>query len=193
MLEILSKNHNVWIAMGLSLGIPEDIVEDFIHEAYLRLNKYVDNPEKIMYNETEINKFYVYITIKNLWSDYSKAKSKYVVYSIDNYTDPSFSYVFDTSDRIVYDEVNYEKEMAEQSILNKINEEVESWDHWYDKKLFKLYYKTDMSMRKLAKETKISVTSIFNSCKNYKDVLRSKFGEDFEDYLNGDFNLIDKK
>jgi len=190
MLEILSKNHNVWIAMGLSIGIPEDIVEDFVHEAYLRLNKYVENPEKIMYNKTDINKFYVYITIKNLWSDYSKAKSKYVVYRIDNYDS---EYTFNTSDNIIYEEVNYEKERAEASILNKINEEVESWDHWYDKKLFKLYYKTDMSMRKLAKETKISVTSIFNSCKNYKDILKSKFGEDFEDYLNGDFNLIDQE
>lgn len=176
--------------MGLSIGIPEDIVEDFVHETYLRLNKYVDNPEKIMFNETEINKFYVYITIKNLWSDYSKAKSKYIVYRMDNYDS---EYTFNTSDNMIYEEVNYEKEMAEASILSKINEEVESWDHWYDKKLFKLYYKTDMSMRKLAKETKISVTSIFNSCKNYKDILRSKFGEDFEDYLNGDFNLIDGK
>lgn len=176
--------------MGLSIGIPEDIVEDFVHETYLRLNKYVDNPEKIMFNETEINKFYVYITIKNLWSDYSKAKSKYIVYRMDNYDS---EYTFNTSDNMIYEEVNYEKEMAEASILSKINEEVESWDHWYDKKLFKLYYKTDMSMRKLAKETKISVTSIFNSCKNYKDILRSKFGEDFEDYLNGDFNLIDRK
>ena len=176
--------------MGLSIGIPEDIVEDFVHETYLRLNKYVDNPEKIMFNETEINKFYVYITIKNLWSDYSKAKSKYIVYRMDNYDS---EYTFNTSDNVIYEEVNYEKEMAEASILSKINEEVESWDHWYDKKLFKLYYKTDMSMRKLAKETKISVTSIFNSCKNYKDILRSKFGEDFEDYLNGDFNLIDGK
>jgi len=190
MLEILSKNHNTWVAMGLSIGIPEDIVEDFVHETYLRLNKYIDNPEKIMYNETEINKFYVYVTIKNLWSDYSKAKSKYVIYSIDNYTN---DYVFDSSDRVVYEEVNYEREEAEEYILRKINQEVESWDHWYDKKLFKLYYKTDMSMRKLAKETKISVTSIFNSCKNYKEILQSKFGEDFEDYLNGDFDLIDKK
>ena len=176
--------------MGLSIGIPEDIVEDFVHETYLRLNKYIDNPEKIMYNETEINKFYVYVTIKNLWSDYSKAKSKYIVYSIDNYTN---EYIFDSSDRVVYEEVNYEREEAEEYILRKINQEVESWDHWYDKKLFKLYYKTDMSMRKLAKETKISVTSIFNSCKNYKEILQSKFGEDFEDYLNGDFDLVNRE
>ena len=95
MLEILSKNHNTWIAMGLSIGIPDHMVEDFIHETYLRLNKYIDNPEKIMYNETEVNKFYVYITIKNLWSDFNKAKSKHTVYKIDDY---NFEYVFDSSD-----------------------------------------------------------------------------------------------
>ena len=52
--------------MGLSMGIPKHLVEDFVQEMYLRLNKYVKNPDKIMYNETEVNKFYVYITIKNL-------------------------------------------------------------------------------------------------------------------------------
>jgi len=190
MLEILSKSHNIWVAMGLSIGIPEDIVEDFVHETYLRLNKYVENPEKIMYNETEINKFYVYVTLKNLWSDYSKAKSKYTIYRIDGVSD---EYSFDSSEWAVYEETSYEKEKAEEYILASINEEVESWEHWYDKKLFKLYYNTDISMRKLAKETRISVTSIFNSCKNYKEIIQSKFGEDFEDYLNGDFNLINEK
>jgi DNA-directed RNA polymerase specialized sigma24 family protein len=189
MLEILSKNHNIWVAMGLSIGIPQDIVEDFVHETYLRLNKYIDNPEKIMYNETEINKFYVYVTLKNLWSDYSKAKSKYKVYRID---DSDYEYIFDTPEWALYEEVDYEKERAEEYILTKITQEVDSWDHWYDKKLFKLYYNTDISMRKLAKETRISVTSIFNSCKNYKDIIKTKFGEDFEDYLNGDFDKIKK-
>ena len=187
MLEILSKNHNVWVAMGLSMGIPNDMVEDFVHETYLRLNKYIDNPEKIMYNKTEVNKFYVYVTIKNLWTDYNKAKSKYTVYKIDDYDG---DYTFNTPDWALYEEVNYDKEKAQEYILGKINQEVESWDYWYDKKLFKLYYNTDLSLRKLADETNISVTSIFNSCKNYKEIIRNKFGEDFEDYLNGDFDLI---
>ena len=190
MLEILSKNHSTWVAMGLSMGIPQDMVEDFIHEAYLRLNKYVETPEKIMYNKTEINRFYVYITIKNLWTDYNKAKTKYTVYKIDDYNG---EYNFNTPEWALYEEVNYEKEKAQEYILTKINQEVESWDYWYDKKLFKLYYNTDLSLRKLASETNISVTSIFNSCKNYKEIIRSKFGEDFEDYLNGDFELINKE
>jgi hypothetical protein len=187
MLELLSKSHSTWVAMGLSLGIPKHLVEDFVHEMYLRLNKYVGDPKKIMYNDKEVNKFYIYITLKNLWGDYVKSKSKYNIIRIDDY-----EVNYEVVDADAEDNVTYAKQSAEDRILKKIQVEVESWEHWYDRKLFKVYYETDISMRKLAKETNISVTSIFNSCKNYKDIIKSKFGEDFEDYLNGDFDLIKK-
>lgn len=185
MLELLSKNHSTWIAMGLSIGIPKHLVEDFIHEMYLRLNKFVGDPKKIMYNKKEVNKFYIYVTLKNLWGDYAKAKGRHRIIRIDDY-----EVNFEIVDSAPEDNVNYSKQKAEDKMLNKIKTEVESWEHWYDRKLFKVYYETDISMRKLAKETNISVTSIFNSCKNYKDIIKSKFGEDFEDYINGDFHLI---
>lgn len=187
MLELLSKNHSTWIAMGLSIGIPKHLVEDFVHELYLRFNKYIKDVKKIMYNETEVNKFYVYVTLKNLWTDYSKAKGKHKIIRLDDY-EVTYEIVDGESENY-----NYAKHSAEDKIINKIKSEVENWEHWYDRKLFKIYYETDISMRKLAKETNISVTSIFNSCKNYKEMIQSKFGEDFEDYLNGDFHLINNK
>ena len=140
-----------------------------------------------MYNETEVNKFYVYVTLKNLWTDYSKAKGKHKIIRLDDY-EVTYEIVDGESENY-----NYAKHSAEEKIINKIKSEVENWEHWYDRKLFKIYYETDISMRKLAKETNISVTSIFNSCKNYKEMIQSKFGEDFEDYLNGDFHLINNK
>ena len=187
MLELLSKNHSTWIAMGLSIGIPKHLVEDFVHELYLRFNKYIKDVKKIMYNETEVNKFYVYVTLKNLWTDYSKAKGKHKIIRLDDY-EVTYEIVDGESENY-----NYAKHSAEEKIINKIKSEVENWEHWYDRKLFKIYYETDISMRKLAKETNISVTSIFNRCKNYKEMIQSKFGEDFEDYLNGDFHLINNK
>jgi len=186
MLKLLSANHTQWIAMGLSIGIPKHLVEDFVHEMYLRLSKYVGDPKKIMYNDTEVNKFYIYVTLKNLWSDYAKAKGKYKIIRIDDY---EVNYEVVDGEEEYYD---LPKHSAEERMVTKIQSEVESWEHWYDRKLFKIYYETDISMRKLAKETNISVTSIFNSCKNYKELIKSKFGEDFEDYLNGDFDLIKK-
>ena len=185
---IIAKYHHLWIAMGISIGIRRDLVEDFVQEMYLRLNKYIKNPNKIMYNEEEPNKFYIYVTIKNLWNTYLKDKAKHRMMSIDD-IDVIYELVDNSSD--LPEKIN--KEKAQYILINNIQGEVNNWDRWYDQKLFKVYYETDISMRKLAKDSHISVTSIFNSCKNYKEILNSKFSEDFQDYINGDFHLIKNK
>ena len=173
--------------MGLSMGIPSHLVEDFVQEMYLRLNKYVKSPDKIMYSETDVNKFYVYITIKNLYNDYLKEKSKYHMVRLDD-IDVVYEIVEPTPEAQKKSEI--QKQKAEERLIDMIQQEVNGWDRWYDQKLFKVYYETDISMRKLSKDTNISVTSIFNSCKNYKQILNTKFAEDFQDYINGDFHLI---
>jgi DNA-directed RNA polymerase specialized sigma24 family protein len=187
MIELLSKYHKLWISMGLSMGIPSHIVEDFVQEMYLRLNKYVKEPKKIMYNETDINKFYVYITIKNLYNDYLKERNRHHMVRLD---DIEVTYEIVEPNPEAQRKSEIERQRAEERLIDLIQDEVGSWDSWYDKKLFKVYYETDISMRKLSKDTNISVTSIFNSCKNYKQILNTKFVEDFQDYINGDFHLI---
>jgi len=187
MMELLSKYHKLWVSMGLSMGIPQHLVEDFVQEMYLRLNKYVKNPEKIMYNETDVNKFYVYITIKNLYNDYLKEKNRHQVVRLDD-IEVTYEVVEPTTEGQLKAEI--EKQKAEEKLVDLIQQEVSSWDRWYDQKLFKVYYETDISMRKLSADTNISVTSIFNSCKNYKQILNTKLAEDFQDYINGDFHLI---
>jgi len=187
MMELLSKYHKLWVSMGLSMGIPQHLVEDIVQEMYLRLNKYVKNPEKIMYNETDVNKFYVYITIKNLYNDYLKERSRNQVIRLDD-IEVTYEIVEPTPEGQLKAEI--EKQKAEERLVDLIQQEVSSWDRWYDQKLFKVYYETDISMRKLSADTNISVTSIFNSCKNYKQILNTKLAEDFQDYINGDFHLI---
>jgi len=187
MMELLSKYHKLWVSMGLSMGIPQHLVEDIVQEMYLRLNKYVKNPEKIMYNETDVNKFYVYITIKNLYNDYLKERSRHHMVRLDD-IEVTYEIVEPTPEGQLKAEI--EKQKAEERLVDLIQQEVSSWDRWYDQKLFKVYYETDISMRKLSADTNISVTSIFNSCKNYKQILNTKLAEDFQDYINGDFHLI---
>ena len=55
---------------------------------------------------------------------------------------------------------NIEENEAFHKICLLVDEVTDDW-HWYDKKLWNLYSKTDMSIRKLAEETKISWVSIF--------------------------------
>ena len=56
--------------------------------------------------------------------------------------------------------------------------------------LFNLYKDSGKSMRTITKETGISTSSIFNTLKNCKDIIREEIGEDYEDYLNEDYELI---
>ena len=47
-----------------------------------------------------------------------------------------------------------------------------------------------MSMRDIAKETNISLISIFHSIKTYKEVLNNKFMKDYQDYITNDYNTL---
>jgi DNA-directed RNA polymerase specialized sigma subunit len=185
MLEKLAQNHKNWIRMVVKMGCPIGIAEDIVQEMYLRLHQYA-NDGRIMYNDEEVNRFYVYVTLRNLYYDYYNAKKKVQVFSLieNDESDHNGGY------NPLIDEVyNEEEGIALQKVHDMLSEEIHSW-HWYDAKLCNTYFKTDDSLRKLAKETGISVTSLFNSIKNYKQILQQKFGEDVQDLFNEDYDLI---
>jgi predicted DNA-binding protein YlxM (UPF0122 family) len=72
-----------------------------------------------------------------------------------------------------------------------VDSECENW-HWYDRQLFELYKNTDKSLRQISSETNISVTSIFNTIKTCKRRIKNNVGEDYEDFINKDYELIKK-
>jgi predicted DNA-binding protein YlxM (UPF0122 family) len=82
-----------------------------------------------------------------------------------------------------------EKHESYNRIENLIEAESKTWHH-YDKMLFDIYRNKTLSMRDIAKETNISLKSIFNTLKNCKERIKLNVGEDFEDYLNNDLELI---
>ena len=87
------------------------------------------------------------------------------------------------------EESELEKHEALERIHLKIHEEMENW-HWYDSMLFKVYKEGNASMRDIAKDSGISLTSIFNTLKNCKERLRDEVGEDYSDFTNQDYDLI---
>ena len=93
------------------------------------------------------------------------------------------------NDSYVQDEYDYEEQEAFQDLIDSMSTEIMSWER-YDIILSSLYFKTDFSLRDIAKGSGISLMSIYNSIKNYKCKLSQKFTEDFEDYSNGDYHLI---
>jgi len=182
-LNILANRHNEWIKMAKSFKLNSEDANEIVQEMYLRMYDYTKDVKRIMYNETEINTFYIYITLRNLYyskfTNYNKNKKTVLFSDIDN---EKFSYIMN---QIVYDveqhNDNYKKKVNLEALYNKIDSVIEDW-YWYDKKLTKLYLNTNMSMRDISKETKISLSSIFNTLTNAKEKIRKESKEEYKKY-----------
>lgn len=181
MLEQLAKNHKLWVKMVIGFGANIELAQDLVQSMYLRMHKYVKDEQKIMYNDEEVNRFFVYVTLKNMYRTYKNAANKYTFFEIreDDAIDEELR-------EFCFDEA---METAFERLIIKIGDEMKSW-HRYDRILSEKYLKSDYSLRDIASGSGISLTSIFNSMKENKRILKEKFSEDWEDFKNGDYNLI---
>jgi len=144
---------------------------------YLVLHKYASE-EKII-EKGVVSRGYCYFTLRSIFLQYCNAKKKIKKVEIDD--EEIYTQIADDSQ--MDDEIGYNE------IATKIDNHIEGW-RWYDKTLFRLYRDTDMSIRKIAEETNISWVSIFNTLKKCKEELKEIFKEDYEDYINQDYDRI---
>jgi len=175
-LRIVAKQHDEWVKIVNSFG-EYNYAEDIVQEGYLALIKYA-KPENII-KDNKMTRGYMYFTLRSIYYQYYNKKRKVKKISIDNE---------DINIQLPYVD-DIDEQEAFHKICTMVDDIADGWN-WYDRKLWKLYSQTDMSIRKLAKETKISWVSIFNTLKNLKEELRFKLGEDFEDYINNDYDKL---
>lgn len=157
--------------MARSFGTETHEAEDLVQEMYLRMYKYVENPEKIMYNDKEVNTYFVFVVLRNLFFSSKKSLSSLMSLHIEELTELNGK----------VEEANYEYEQAHKNLIDELWEEVETW-HWYDTKLFKLYHNTDMTIKKLSQETKISERSIWNTLDNGRKKIKQKQEKSYKIY-----------
>jgi len=181
MLDKLAEKHNLWLKMVVGFGCDVETAKDIVQSMYLRIHKYVKDEERIMYNDDEVNRFFIYVTLKNMYYTYEKSNSKFVWYELredDAIDDELRDFEFEEA-----------METAFERLIDKINAEMDTW-HKYDKILSEKYLKSDYSLRDIANGSGISLTSIFNSMRANKQILKNKFKEDYEYFCNGDYDLI---
>ena len=170
----VAQYHNDWVKVIQTFG-EYDYAEDIVQESYIALWKYAD-ADKLIDANGEVRKGYMYFTLRSLFYQYYNKKKKINKVSFDGCWE-------------LFDDSNIEEHKAYNDICMLIDEEIKNWSD-YDRKLFKLYRDSGMSMRDIAKGTTISLISIFHSIKNYKEKLRDKFQNDYTDYIENDYNSI---
>jgi DNA-directed RNA polymerase specialized sigma24 family protein len=182
MLEKLAENHTLWIKMVVNMGCDKHIAEDIVQSMYLRIHRLVTDEKKIMYNDDEVNRFFIYVTLKNMFVDFVKARNKYTFYE--------YMETDDIEEGL--EDIEFDEQEAFHNLVDSMSSEIMSWER-YDIILSQLYFKTDLSLRDIANGSGISLMSIYNSIKNYKNILNNKFMDDYQDYMNGDYHLIKPK
>ena len=68
LIDKLADKHEDWIRMAKSFGADNEQSNELVQSMYIRLVKYVDaDSERIMYTKDEVNTYYVYVTLRNLF------------------------------------------------------------------------------------------------------------------------------
>ena len=172
-IDILADKHKDWFFMAKSFGVSDGEANELVQQMYIRVSDYVSDVKKIMYNETEVNTYYVYVTLRNLFLSNFHKIDKRVVYESD-----VSSASFDHQQTLI--NLEQEKEYFDK-VIDKIDSLVDKW-YWYDKRVFKIHFYDQMSMRKIAKETKISLSSIFNTLTNGKSKIKKNAIKEYQKY-----------
>lgn len=173
-LEILNKNHEDWVVMVRTFG-EYTWAEDLVQETYLRIHQ-ANAQDRAVING-KANKGFMYIALRNNHINFARQKAKVHKLQIEDYKMQS------------REEAPTEWYEANDVLEDKINAVLDTF-HWYDRDMFKLIATGPDSMRKISRDTTISLSSISNTMKKCRQRLRDELNEDLEDYINKDYNQI---
>lgn len=159
-MEKLFEKHKDWLRIVLKFGCRKDVAEDIVQDMYLKIGEYLNKKViDIMYNEEELNYYYIYLTLKSLYFNYSKRESKRVLHNFNE---------CDTySNELINEDYVNNFEVAE-----KVIEEELSKLHWYDKKVWDMYQHTNLA--ELSRNTGIGYRSLYNTKCNVEERLKDK-------------------
>jgi DNA-directed RNA polymerase specialized sigma24 family protein len=157
-LEIIYDKHNDWVSIVRSFGCNKDTAEDIVQETYIKLNRIINSGTDLMYNETEINYYYVFRTLRSMFLDLKRKEGKAQLVGFEPELDKRF--VLQNNDQDI------------DRIYNEILGDLKKM-HWYDRKIFE-YIDEGESITGLSKKTDISYYSVYNTYKKVLETLKNK-------------------
>lgn len=154
LIERLALKNQDWINVVRSFGADKETSEDVVQEMYIKLNDWeLKGNRSILYNQNEVNYYFVFKVLRTLFVDHKRKCKKYV--NVEN------ERIFETSN-------DDEQELI--YIAEEIKDKIEGL-HWYDKRIFNIVCVQGVSMLQLSESTGISYHSIKRTIKKVKKAL----------------------
>lgn len=158
-MEKLYEKHIDWLNIVLSFGCSDELAEDIVQEMYLKIGTYLHEGKKklddIMYNDEEVNRWYVMLTLKSIYLNIEKVKKRVNKIGLDECVE------LECNGTVKYHEAYKQYEETLEDL------------HWYDKKVWELV-DSGMSISELSRKTNISYRSLYNTKKKVEKKLRNK-------------------
>jgi DNA-directed RNA polymerase specialized sigma24 family protein len=160
---VYQKHHDWLIACAVNLTSNLEQAQELVQDLYLQLME-MPNLEKIVYNETDLNLFYLYKILKSKFLNNIKAAQKRNQQSLN----------VDLIENTPEQEYDAHRDQEIEDILKVVDEALNDQLHWFDSKLFVTYIEENHSINSLHIATKISKNAIFNSLTKTKKLIRKK-------------------
>tara|TARA_R100001443_G_scaffold12761_1_gene22489 strand:+ start:89 stop:589 length:501 start_codon:yes stop_codon:yes gene_type:complete len=162
-LEKIAKHHKTWVRQVISFGCKPSEAEDVVQNMYLKVNTLINSGLDITFDD-DINKFYIYRTLKSLFYDTCRKEAKIQKVNIE----------------YLEKYIKEEEEYKEKDVPKKIKEYNKLLDqlYWYDRKVWELT--REKSIAEVSKLTNISYYSLYNTVKGVKKLIKEKIEWDLE-------------
>ena len=152
-MRLLAKKHKIWIRIVKSFGCNHTIAEDIVQEMYIKIHHRLKDNLNIMYNENEVNYYYVYRTLQTLFYDLKRKEKNITLINID-----------DVNIETAILDVDYIKQ------YDKIQAELSKM-FWYDRKVFEVINEGE-SIAEFSRKSHIHYYSLYNTYNKVKDKLK---------------------
>ena len=156
--EIAAEKHKQWIEIVKSFGCNKTTAEDIVQTMYLKLILYSQKKKDFMYNDKEVNYYYVFKILRGLFGDLVRKEKKIKYINIDDIQ-------IETS----FNNIDYNK------AFKKVNDHLKKI-HWYEKEVFNLIQEGE-SILQLSKKTNIGYSSLYNTYNKVKNKLKNEIRE----------------
>lgn len=166
LLDKLAERDADWLRMSQSFGLEVDSARELVQEMYVHLYDKTTY-DKIKYGDDDVNTFFVYVTLRNLYYDKQRKKV-------------SFSELPSS----IEDEQDIRNKKTLENLLSDLAKTIEDM-HWYDQKIFEIYYGDGETIRELSEGSRISSSSIFNTIKNVRKKIQKKHQAKYQAYKEG--------
>jgi hypothetical protein len=187
----IHKKHSNWLEIVESFKVNKDTAKDIVSEMYIKVQTYVQNKKAdILYNDNEINYYFIYLTLRNLVFDLKRAEKKvtYTDFNELQLEQLDIEYVekkdnFDKLQAIVnwYENPEYLEMLENETMLDNFSSD--KMHIYYLRRIFKEVYIDGKKLAKFSRESKITYWSLRNTLKIIKNQIRLDY-EDRNDTRN---------